>query len=124
MSKITGFTSGPTTSGFGTWHAATLDCGHKFYATRGPLNAQIGAEVECETCQTNARDLEWLQALDASTVQHARYNERFGGRYLFYKRDTTSPTGVMLIGGVGATREIDALLRVKGISPLSPTEQR
>ena len=123
MSKVTGFESGPTSSGLLTWHAATLDCGHRFYSKNyQPVTAQLGEEVSCESCNTNCRQVEWLEALDAKTVHHVRYRPRFGGTYTFYKLDYSSPSNFLSIGGTYATPEIDEILKRKGLSPLSPTE--
>jgi hypothetical protein len=84
----------------------------------------IGDTIECERCASIARDIVWLESLDTETVQHARFKMWCGvAQYHFYKRDSKSPSGVMLIGSVEQTPAIDKLLAAKRISPLSPTEQ-
>lgn len=86
---------------------------------------RVGDVVECTTCDQEAQQLEWLRALPSADVQHAWYKVWCGvGQYHFYRRDTSSPTGVFLIGSVTATKAVDALLAEKRISPLSPTEPR
>ena len=84
---------------------------------------KVGDVVNCKECDKEAAQLEWLRALPREIVQHARYRTFCGsGSYYFYQRDATSPTGVRLAGSVVATPEVDAVLREKRISPLSPTE--
>jgi len=124
-STITGFASGPTSSGLLTWHAANLACGHRHFSEGWniPHTGKAGDVVECAECARHAERIEWLRNL-AEPVFRARYSERWGGQYHLYRRDTTSPTGVMLIGTVPATPAIDEVLRQKRISPLSPTEER
>jgi hypothetical protein len=127
MSNITGFTSGPTSSGLLTWYAATLNCGHQWSERSNPWvpleTKKVGDEVFCEVCKHQTDNLAWLEALDPKVVFRSRFDPRFGGQYHFYRRDHDSPSGVILIGGVAATPAIDELLRKKRISPLSPTER-
>lgn len=86
---------------------------------------QIGDAVQCNACAREAEQLEWLRELPRETVQHARFKTIVGSpSYLFYRRDESSPTGVMLMGAVAATPAVEVLLREKRISPLSPTEPR
>ena len=96
---------------------AHLACGHEDI-----LGADSVSEMECSTCKAISDSLERLQAI-TEPVCHARFNPRFGGAYMLYKRDTISPSGVMLITSVVAGPAIDAQLRKMGISPLSPTER-
>ena len=84
---------------------------------------QPGEVQVCSTCSRHSSDIERLRSL-SEPVFRARYSERWGGQYHLYRRDETSPTGVMHIMTVSATPAIDELLREKRISPLSPTEDR
>ena len=84
---------------------------------------QAGEAQECKTCKSIDTDAQRLRAL-TEPVFRARYSERWGGQYHLYRRDETSPSGVMLIMTVRATPEIDEILSSKRISPLSPTEER
>lgn len=127
MSTVSGFTSGPTSSGMLTWHAATLSCGHNWHDRQHPWSpvesVKVGDSVVCERCTTNAAEEQWLRDLDYSQVHHSRFDPRFGGLYRFYRLDHTSPSNFMIIGGVAATPAIDAILRTKtNCGPLSPTE--
>lgn len=126
-STVTGFTSGPTTSGLLTWYAATLTCGHRWYDEHsyGPIkNVNVGDVKECKTCEQHEKEEQWLRDLDYSQVHHSRFDPRFGGQYRFYRLDRTSPSNFMLIGGVAATPAIDAILLTKtNCGPLSPTER-
>ncbi len=86
---------------------------------------QVGDAGECSSCASEAQQIEWLRNLPVKDVQHARYRVIVGSpSYCFYRRDESSPTGVMLIGAVAATAAVETLLREKRISPLSPTEAR
>jgi len=80
----------------------------------------VGDTVECETCASIARDIQWLKDLDVSTIHHSRLRH---GSYYFYKLDQTSPSNFMAVGGVRACPEVDAVLTQKRLSPLSPTER-
>jgi hypothetical protein len=80
---------------------------------------KMGDVMECERCAAEAAQLEWLRALDMSTVHHTR--ERYGSIYL-YRLEPTSPSNFMLIGSVAPTPANEALLRGR-LAPLSPTEQ-
>ena len=167
MSTVTGFVSGPTSSGILRWTAATLDCGHKHWdlnlkPSRGKCCTcgveqdldrktfkttccgkqafsmtfmadaekpqdrllKVGDVVDCETCSSNVVIMQKLLDLDFSIVSHARFDTRFGGQYHIYRRDTTSPTGVMHVLTVPATPEFDAALTNKRIATMSPTEGR
>lgn len=83
---------------------------------------QPGDVLECGTCKSHADAAARLREL-SEPVFRARYSERWGGQYHLYRRDETSPSGVMLIMTVSATPEIDEILKDKQISPLSPTER-
>ena len=84
----------------------------------------VGDVVDCETCSSNVVVMQRLLDLDFSIVSHARFDTRFGGQYHIYRRDTTSPTGVMHVLTVPATPEFDAALTNKRIATMSPTEGR
>lgn len=85
---------------------------------------KVGAEVECKTCDAEREQAEWVRGLDTATVSHARFDPRFEpGSYHFYRRDPESPSGVFLMGSVRATPAMEAILRERRISPLSPTER-
>lgn len=169
MARITGFESGPCSSGILTFTIARLDCGHvgdvqtkpmlgrcmhcggdapeveltpsraticpacggsAWTITFSPRDeraedriSKIGDEVACTTCAAHADSIAWLQALDASTVHHARFRTWCGaGQYHLYRLDHTSPSNFSLIGSVPAIPAVDAILRQKRISPISPTE--
>lgn len=127
MSKIKSFTKGATSSGMMTWYAAVLDCGHMHYSEGWkpfPSTVTVGNDVPCERCQTNADAAKRLQELDLTGVAYFRYCTRFGGRYLAYRRDKTSPTGVLNFDAFPATPEIDAIIDARRICALSPTEGR
>jgi hypothetical protein len=110
---------------------AVCECGYRGYRILEIADphkpefraTQVGDTVECSSCDSEARQLEWLRNLPVKDVQHARYRVIVGSpSYCFYGRDEKSPTGVLLIGSVAATPAIEALLRQKRMSPLSPTE--
>lgn len=126
MSKITAFGQHPTTSGMLTCYVAPLDCGHDHYSEGWkpfPVEVTVGSQVECSACAEEKRSAEWVEALDAATVHHARFDPRFGGRYLFYRLDQSSPSGFMLIGAAKATKAVDAIIDRKHLCALSPTER-
>lgn len=108
---------------YGQMPIFNLDCGHNAFNTYSRKLA-IGEMIACEDCEREAADQRFIEDLDPKTVAYSRFSPRFGGQYLFYKRDFDSPTGVLLIGAVKATKMIDDLLRHKRLSPLSPTEMR
>lgn len=132
MSKITSFTEGHTSSGFGMWYAAILDCGdskspHLHYAghyQRFASTVKVGDTVECAVCENNRQACARLESLDISTIVYLRFNTRFGGRYLAYKRDASSPSGVINCDAFPATKEIDAIIDRRHICTMSPTEGR
>jgi len=127
MSKVTGFESGPTSSGMMTWYKARLACGHSWSVASDPwgpiVGVNVGDEKPCEVCDDIAADIAWLETLDIKTVHHVRFKERGGGVYLYYRLDHTSPSSFMLIRGTAATPAIDTVLRRIRLSPISPTEQ-
>lgn len=104
-------------------------CGRSYFVITywpNPHNAadratQIGDAIECANCAREAQEADWLEALEPSVVQHARF--RYGS-YHFYRRDQSSPSGVFLVGSVTPTPRVEAILRAKRIAPLSPTEPR
>jgi hypothetical protein len=134
MSTITGFTEGFTTSGMMKWYAAILDCGHWHYSGTWepfPAEVSIGSAVECGKCADLLEAEAALEALDPATVHHFRFSTRFAypdqgifGQYHAYKRDATSPTGVIHMASFPATKRIDAIIDRKRICALSPTEGR
>lgn len=81
---------------------------------------KIGDEIACETCVREVAQLEWLKSIDPAEIQHARFKY---GSYHFYRRDDSSPTGVILMGSVNPTPAVEALLAARRVSPLSPTER-
>lgn len=81
---------------------------------------QVGDILPCGQCEAEAKQTEWLKALDPSLVHHTRV--RFGGLHL-YRRDPQSPSGFMLMGSVAPTSANEALLASKRVCQLSPTEQ-
>ncbi len=112
----------------GAGKPTTCACGSQSFSLTfwpDPHNAdhqisKIGDTVVCLACANEAAEVEWLKALDAGAVHHARF--RYGS-YWLYAHDPSSPSGFMLIRGVSATPAIDAVLAKKRISPLSPTER-
>ena len=84
---------------------------------------QVGDTQACATCEQHDKDAQRLRDL-TEPVFLARYSKRWAGQYHLYRRDETSPTGVMHVMTVARTPEIDKILREKSISPLSPTEGR
>jgi hypothetical protein len=80
---------------------------------------KAGDDVACEHCAREAAQAEWLRGLDPAIVHHGRYRH---GSYHLYRLDPTSPSSFFLIGSVTPTPAVEAILRAKGISPLSPTE--
>jgi hypothetical protein len=135
MSKVTGFIEGTTSSGFGKWYAAILDCKHWYYEPNnyGPISSNIlvGTEIECKTCAQHAEAVARLEALDLSDIQYLRFNTRWAypdqgihGQYLAYRRDRTSPTGVIFADSFPAIAAIDAVINRRRICAISPTEGR
>ncbi len=87
----------------------------------------VGNEVDCRECDSYAESLARFRALTPADVQHTRfrpYDSRGGseGAIYVYKRDTTSPSGVMLLMSIQSTPEVDAICSALRASPLSPTE--
>lgn len=124
MPKILSFYSHPRTSGFGTTHIASLDCGHEEYAGYyKQFSEQVGDSIACERCEAIAKSVVWIDSLDRSEVHHIRFRARFGGTYTFYKFDPASPSNFFSIGGCYATPETDSAITRKGLcAPISPTE--
>lgn len=107
------------------WKRCGCGCG-VFYVTFSPNRhkdadfvTQIGDAVDCETCQREVEQIEWLRGLDRSTVLHSRLRH---GSYHFYRRAPESPSGKLLIGSVMVSPKIEAVLNELRYSPLSPTE--
>lgn len=127
MSKVTSFSHRATSSGYGTCHFATLDCGHEFYAgyyKNFPADIRLGSDVACERCEAIKKQVAWIETLNPADVHHIRFRARFGGTYTFYKLDHTSPSDFFSIGGCYASPETDAAIaRMKLVAPISPTEQ-
>ena len=134
MSKITSFTEGHTSSGMMKWYAAILDCKHWHYAEGWqpfPANVTVGSIIPCSTCVDLANDERELEALDLSKVAYLRFDTRWAypdqgikGTYHAYRREPSSPSGVMLIRSFRATDAIDAIIDRKHICSMSPTEGR
>lgn len=112
-----------------TGKATTCVCGSQMFRITympNPHNecdrvTAVGDCVNCDTCQREAAQIKWLEGVDPKQVQHARYRTNFAApRYDLYRRDASSPTGVLSMGSVPASAE--AILRRKGICTLSPTE--
>lgn len=112
---------------------APCKCGGFVFAINGAsLNPHDSAlwilpeMLYCEECEHAANDLSRIPDL----CQRALYTRfrpfgRNDGTITFYARHETSPTGVMSIGGVRATKEAEALICSirRSLSPLSPTER-
>lgn len=135
MSTIKSFTSGATTSGWMKWYAAVLDCGHWYYnpASWQPFDAGVtpGTEVECKTCADHKKAEAFLETVDMTGIAYLRYDSRFSypdqgifGSYRAYRRDTSSPTGVLHAWSVPATKAIDAIIDRRRMCAISPTEGR
>jgi hypothetical protein len=118
MEKVVRIQNGVSNSWLATpYQHSYLSCGH--VAQNGV--PAVGELVECDSC---AKSRIFIDSIDLNTVFRARFDPRFSpGHYHLYKRDTTSPSGVMLIGSVTATPEFDNILAKRNISPLSPTER-
>lgn len=125
---------------------ACWDCGHQY--DRGPnacpkcgcgsarphlmRNAHrpedcvqhVGDEVACPMCAEIARAVEVIGSLDREQYMHSRYRMWCGvGQYYIYRRDTSSPSGVMLWHTVPACADVDRAMQAARLSaPLSPTE--
>jgi hypothetical protein len=117
-----------------------LECGHSaklvqasdFNYSRAHDETQyltkVGDSVQCERCDRYADTLAKIRALKRGDVQHSRFRpndsrgSRDGNLYL-YGRDPKSPSGVILLFSIEATKEAeDAIRAVTGTSSLSPTE--
>lgn len=85
---------------------------------------KVGDAIECATCRSNRESEVRLEALDLSNIQYLRFDTKFGGRYLAYKRDIDSPTGVSLADTYPATPAIDAIIDRRRVCTMSPTEGR
>jgi len=81
---------------------------------------KVGDAFECVECDRDAEQTAWLKnPANLAGIHHTR--ARYNSIYL-YRLDPTSPSGFMLVRGVSATKEHEALLR-GSLSPLSPTER-
>lgn len=131
---IKSFTTGRTTSGMMNWYAAILDCSHWKYSkgwTPFPADVVVGSQVDCETCDNHAKACAMLETFDVASISYMRFSGRWAypdqnifGHYNAYTRDSSSPTGVMLLFSVPAIKEIDAIIDRRRIGTLSPTEGR
>ena len=69
-----------------------------------------------------------IEAIKSGLVLYTRFDPHFGGYIKAYRRDATSPTGVMLLGGFSEASWNEAVKEL-GVSnngnycPLSPTER-
>lgn len=97
-----------------------LECGHLVRGFFGP-----SPEFEnCRECDAEAEDMLRIPSLVAGSV-HSRYRKWCGkGLIYFYRRAPESPSGVMLLGSITATRAAEDLIRSidSRKAPLSPTE--
>jgi len=84
---------------------------------------KVGDLVACEQCVREDEAEAEVRAFDRSTISHVRFRP-FGdsGYHTFYRRDPSSPSGVLACGSCPATPRFTALLRELGYSALSPTE--
>lgn len=89
-----------------------------------------GDVVDCRHCESYARSLTKLNAIDPSTVSHTRFRAHDSrgigsGDVYVYGRDSKSPTGCHLLMSIDDTPEVQQIIRARfGNSPLSPTESR
>jgi len=120
------FDSGRTSSGMLTYYSAVLSCGHS-KSQQNPWKPiegwKLGDLFVCTECKRLAEQEEWLRNL-VEPIQHARFKPDYGNIWALYRQDTTSPTGVQLIGTVTDTPRIRELIDSKRIATLSPTEPR
>lgn len=80
---------------------------------------KVGAEVECAHCDRKVTALKELAELVAkNALHHTRWRN---GSIYCYRREPTSPSGVLLACSVEDCPEANALL-TGSLSPLSPTE--
>jgi hypothetical protein len=135
MATIKSFTSGPTSSGMMTWYAAILDCGHWHYSPESwspfPASMPVGTEVECSKCAEHKKAEEFLNNVDMTGIAYLRFSPRWAypeqgilGQYHAYRREPTSPTGVLHAWSVPATKAIDAIIDRRRLCTMSPTEGR
>ncbi len=89
---------------------------------------KIGDEVDCSECNSMYKSLDHIKEVK-SQIHHGRFMPNGGreslsreGRYLFYRHDSSSPSGFMLLCGVIRHPVSDKALTEMGLSPLSPTE--
>lgn len=77
----------------------------------------------CEQCEKEEADLALIPEYVAQSV-YSRFREWGGGIITFYRRDPKSPTGVIALATISATKRAEAEIRRcnSSISPLSPTE--
>lgn len=115
-----------TSSGNFVSHVVKFACGHDYYPKllAFKLDVFTGEFTEthgqCEKCAKATIDKAKIPEL----AKNAIYTRNRMGLISFYRADPTSPTGVMLIGSVSATKENDAMICAirPSLSPLSPTE--
>lgn len=115
-----------TSSGNFFSHAVKLSCGHDYYPKSLAFKSDVFtgkfAEThgQCEKCAKATIDTAKIPEL----AKNAIYTRNRMGLISFYRADSTSPTGVLLIGSVSATKENDAMICAirPSLSPLSPTE--
>lgn len=85
---------------------------------------KVGDVVDCEYCMQEKKDIETVRdILKRDDISHTRYRDWCGqGQIYIYKRDASSPSGVLLLTAIAATKEIEDMLSGTRLSPLSPTE--
>jgi len=79
----------------------------------------VGDEVDCKWCDHYREALEAIRGMDRSKMHHARCVR---GTLHIYRRDPSSPSGVLLEISIESTPESEELLRSMGLAALSPTE--
>jgi hypothetical protein len=108
-----------------------LSCGHYADWSRdGHDNTNLPTEYECSECgDIEAKHRQLKQWIDSGIVAHTRAHPRYDtcGNVLYYDVliygiDSTSPTGVLLLGGVPDIPEFQDLLH-DTLSPLSPNDR-
>jgi hypothetical protein len=108
----------------GKWSAAPTFSADKWNDAH--IIEKIGDTVDCVTCDQYAAQIEKLRAMEVYSIHHARHNGRRGvsAGWELYRRDTSSPSGVLLAGYVPDTLEVEAIFREKHFATMSPTEGR
>lgn len=108
-------------------HYANKGPGMRILALPNPHKAEdrqpAPVSCRCEQCEREEVEFAMIPELVAASV-HSRFREWGGGIITFYGRVPSSPTGVLAIASISATKRAFAEISRcnSSISPLSPTE--